>query len=305
MEFIWAIGVIASVWSYYDSKKSEIGTPWVWAITGICSFGLAVVFYCFSKKWKNDYISYVLDIFNQGNFNGKMDLLKQKASSLKIFSSWQEKYNEEALDNYFSNLLDNNLMLSPTNFGKLNSAAQFLFGKNFIDVFPNENSVIILHMVRSKWFLNNENKLLKFSYPLNGILLDNDEHLLHSMPALLKKNRTRTQKVAYSGVTGSFKIAKGIRYRVGEIGVSPERITSLEGEDFGNIYITNKKLIFKGPKNIVSIDLDKIVSFEITDAGLTIGRKGAQTLTYISLGSYDYVENMLPILMSNHSLEII
>jgi hypothetical protein len=73
--------------------------------------------------------------------------------------------------------------------------------------------------------------------------------------------RTVTKRINYAGVGARIRIAKGIYYRVGT--VAPQRVTSEEMTyiDSGELYLTNKRIIFTGLKKNFTIRLERILAF--------------------------------------------
>jgi hypothetical protein len=78
------------------------------------------------------------------------------------------------------------------------------------------------------------------------IALQRGERCHYSCTCSWRELRTRTRRIDYAGVTGSVRIAKGVRFRVGSI--APRRITSTELVEIaaGTLYITSKRLLLDG-----------------------------------------------------------
>lgn len=78
------------------------------------------------------------------------------------------------------------------------------------------------------------------------ISLQRGERCHYSCPGSWHEMRTRTTRIDYAGVTGSVRIAKGVRFRVGSI--APRRVTSTELVEIssGTLYITNKRILLDG-----------------------------------------------------------
>jgi GRAM domain. len=92
------------------------------------------------------------------------------------------------------------------------------------------------------------------------ILLKKGELCHFEVSCDLVEERSRTRYVGASqGV--SFRIAKGLYYRVG--GFKGERVvdTYKQVTDSGTLYITNKRVVFTGTKKNVTYPLNKIVNF--------------------------------------------
>ena len=91
------------------------------------------------------------------------------------------------------------------------------------------------------------------------------------------EQRTVTKTVSYSGFSTSFKIAKGVRYRVGSY--EPERITttSLQEIDNGRLFVTSKRLIFMGGKKNTNIKFANILSLVPYSDGVGIEKDSGKS----------------------------
>ena len=120
-----------------------------------------------------------------------------------------------------------------------------------------------------------------------GLILKKDETMYWLCAAQAKKHKSVTQRVNYGGLTGSVRIAKGLRYRVGSLNVS--RVTSdvVAVEDIGLFWITNKRIGFKGAKKDFAVPYEKILSFDVTPAGMIIAKDGRETPYIIAPDDFD------------------
>lgn len=93
-----------------------------------------------------------------------------------------------------------------------------------------------------------------------SINLQKGESCYFSSYAEWLENRTITKRINYGGPTARIRIMKGVYYRAGSVGV--QRVTSneLQTIDEGQVFITNKRVIFLGSKKNTSIQLSKILS---------------------------------------------
>jgi tellurite resistance protein len=87
-------------------------------------------------------------------------------------------------------------------------------------------------------------------------------------------HETRRQRVAaaYSGPTMRLRIAKGVYWRTGVLGVKPITRDALVRIDAGRIHITNKRLLFTGALKNTSIKLDRILDFTRYSDGVKIDK---------------------------------
>jgi hypothetical protein len=85
--------------------------------------------------------------------------------------------------------------------------------------------------------------------------------------------RTVTTSYQYGGVTARVKIAKGLYLRAGQVAV--DRVTQdvLKEIDRGDLYLTNKRLIFVGGRKNSTIQLKKILDFKPYRNGIQIQKE--------------------------------
>lgn len=105
--------------------------------------------------------------------------------------------------------------------------------------------------------------------------------------ATLKKLKRVTQRVNYSGFTGSIKIMKGLRYRVGSIRIAPEVKEMMIDEDAGNFWLSNQRLGYIGARKHLTLPYNKILSFELYKDGLNIRKEGKETPYIIGLADVE------------------
>jgi hypothetical protein len=85
--------------------------------------------------------------------------------------------------------------------------------------------------------------------------------------------RTRTQYVGVShGI--SFRVMKGIYYRVGAFKGAPVQTPYLSNEGTGDFVITNRNVYFLSPLKTLKLPVRKIVAIEPYSDGLSISRDG-------------------------------
>ena len=77
-----------------------------------------------------------------------------------------------------------------------------------------------------------------------------------------------------SGSSVSFRVAKGVRFRVGSGGGRSYSKQELKTLDVGTFYITTKRYIFIGRKTNVIQPLKKVASVEVLSDGIAISRTG-------------------------------
>ncbi|MCG2769116.1 MAG: hypothetical protein ABIK79_02390 [Chloroflexota bacterium] len=93
-------------------------------------------------------------------------------------------------------------------------------------------------------------------------------HFIHRADWL--EHRAVTSRVSYSGPTARVKLAKGVYWRVGSVGVKSTSEETLKKIDSGVTYLTNKRLIFVGGHKTTSIQLSRILDFTPYQNGVEI-----------------------------------
>jgi hypothetical protein len=123
------------------------------------------------------------------------------------------------------------------------------------------------------------------------ILLKKGEVCHYEIPSDLIEERSRTKYVG--GTQGvSFRIAKGVYYRVG--GFKGERIvdTFKQITDNGTLYITNKRIIFLGAKKNVTYPLDKIVNFTKYSDAMQFQKENESKPKYFLIKDQDTIDEI-------------
>jgi hypothetical protein len=98
------------------------------------------------------------------------------------------------------------------------------------------------------------------------------------------ETRTRTVRIDYHGTSGSIRICKGLRYRVGSVSTSRVTRDELTEIDRGTIYVTNKRLIFSGTKKNTTMRLSTILSFEPYSDGLLLEKTSGKPVRLVFIG---------------------
>ena len=91
-----------------------------------------------------------------------------------------------------------------------------------------------------------------------------------SLDASHHEMRTVTRAIGYAGPTGRIRIAKGIYWRMGELGVNRVTQDVLKLLDTGTLYITSKRLLFNGTAKTTNVSYNHVISFSIPDNGIQV-----------------------------------
>lgn len=121
---------------------------------------------------------------------------------------------------------------------------------------------------------------IKMIYDNSPVLLKRKEELQVVLPnmALWEPRSVRQSVGGYGGP--SFRIAKGVYWRLGAFKAQSESHEELRTIDQGRFTLTNKRLIFSGVKRTVDINLNKVVSIEPYSDGIAVRTSGRQKTQY-------------------------
>jgi hypothetical protein len=167
-----------------------------------------------------------------------------------------------------------------------------LIGKSLCVKFqPDEQTKAVLDKFKLLWVIENGN-LPELGVSIN---LQKSEVCYFECYAYWYEHRTVSTRINYGGTTARIKIMKGVYYSTGSVKVQSVKSEELRQIDSGQLYLTNKRIIFVGDKKSTNIKLDKILEVNpyrdsveiIKDAGkpptLTMGNSEAE-IFYMMLG---------------------
>ena len=151
--------------------------------------------------------------------------------------------------------------MSPAEEKQLNEMVK---GLNVVVSYNNDG----LFKLRKFWEIEN-GTLQPINSPIN---IQKTEQLYYSAKIEWYEERTKTTYVSYNGITTNFRITKGISLRSGMI--APERHTEeyMKLIDTGDVYFTNKRIIFVGEHGNKIIPFSKILYITPYSDGLEIGK---------------------------------
>jgi len=143
------------------------------------------------------------------------------------------------------------------------------------------------------WTVNTKGELPILDFSDLDIIPKKNEVLHFNENCDLCKNVRHTTGGTYSGVTASFKIYKGIRYRVGTGAIKADSETSLDSIDDGLCWITNLRVGFIGTEKAFSIPFDKIMSFRGDGEHLFIYKENVDSPKIVKPQQYDLACSIL------------
>lgn len=123
--------------------------------------------------------------------------------------------------------------------------------------------------------------------------LYNKEDCFARLPATWCEWKTQTTRYNYGGPALRVKVAKGLYWRAGSVGVQRMKEDVLETIDEGELLVTNKRLLFVGARNTKNIRLNRILDFDVFANGLQV-RKDAGKHPFIKIhGSFEELPLLL------------
>lgn len=121
---------------------------------------------------------------------------------------------------------------------------------------------------------------IKIAGASSPVILKQKEELQMVLPNIsLWEPRKVTRTVGgYGGP--SFRIAKGVYWRVGAFGAQSQSHEELKELDQGILTLTNKRLIFSGTKRTNDINVTKIIAIEPYSDGIAVSASGKSKTQY-------------------------
>jgi hypothetical protein len=112
-------------------------------------------------------------------------------------------------------------------------------------------------------------------------MLKKGEETVLALPDGISLYEERVRHEYKGGSSGfSFRIAKGISYRVGAFKGERVPITEQKLLDVGAFVLTNKRVIFSGPNKSTSFPVGKVINIEVYEDGIRVNREGKQKAEY-------------------------
>jgi hypothetical protein len=117
-------------------------------------------------------------------------------------------------------------------------------------------------LYRALWELENAGHLTP--EPIEaGIMLARGEEAYHAATATWNRVKQVRERTGYAGGAISFRVAKGVRFSVGRAIPTYSEYEGLMEISPGILYVTNKKLLFKGFKKSTSVTMGRLVDYDL------------------------------------------
>lgn len=159
--------------------------------------------------------------------------------------------------------------------------------------------------------INNRNKefLSDIEFRTSGVLPEiNKNHFnlnFHQSEILhyasygsIIKFKTVSHRIGYSGLSFSFKICKGVRYKVGTVAPSVQKSLEKQIIDQGRIFITNERFVYMGSYKHFQVPISQIASITMNDYGIAIFKEGRENPFTVSSNDYRNILKYLDLLIN-------
>ena len=110
--------------------------------------------------------------------------------------------------------------------------------------------------------------------------------------------RTRVQRIGYHGPVVSIPIIRGLRYRIGSVAPTVIRSEALTPIDDGDLYLTNKRVIFNGTRRNSTIRLSNLISFQVFSDGLALEKGTGRSPHFALAGDAELAATILSTLLA-------
>tara|TARA_B110000114_G_C15039629_1_gene376457 strand:+ start:85 stop:1170 length:1086 start_codon:yes stop_codon:yes gene_type:complete len=203
----------------------------------------------------------ILEDFEKENLEKlKADLLISEEVATEIYG----KNAKDILQRFIDGAISDE-RISPDEENQMNKIARSLG----IDLEIDEKSTAELESYKLYWQI--ENSELPEIIP--EINIQKSEKLHFSTYVSWLEQRRVTKRMNYGGPTARIKLAKGVYYRAGSLGVQKVSEDVWQTIDSGQIYLTNKRLIFMGEKGNKTIRINKILDINPYSNGVDIQKE--------------------------------
>lgn len=206
---------------------------------------------------------------SEGRLNdSEKDFLMKLRNDLRLSDDIVTKIRNVSTKQLIQNFLDNAISdqrLSPDEEKELNAIAHSLD----VDLKVGDNTQATLDKYKLFWQIENSEIP---SLPVSINLQKNEKCYFQTQVDWLEQRRI-TKRINYGGPTLSIKIAKGLYWRTGSLGVQRVSEDVWTKIDSGTLYLTSKKIIFMGSKGNKSIQLNKILDFTAYKNGVDIQKE--------------------------------
>lgn len=198
----------------------------------------------------------------------EVKFLKKLQNELKlpdeIVSDIYKKSSQKLLEKFIADALSDE-KLSPEEEKELATICENLNVELQLD----EKTQAVLDKYKLFWQIENGDIPI-IDVPIN--IQKSERCYFHTQCEWFEQRRV-TKRLKYSGPTMRLKIAKGLYWRAGDLGVQRISEDVWKKIDAGDLFLTNKRLIFMGAKGNKRIRLNKILDFTAYQNGVDIQKE--------------------------------
>lgn len=194
----------------------------------------------------------------------KVDLLISDDVAKDIY----ERNANEIVKKYIDEFI-NNERYSPEDENQIQKIASNLG----VNLSINAETAYSLKKYRLYWQLENA----EIPEIQSDITIQKSEKLYFSTFIKWLEQRRVTKRYNYGGPTARIKLAKGVYYRLGSLGVQRTTEDVWQTIDTGQMYLSNKRLIFMGTKGSKTIQINKIFDIKPYRNGVDIQKDSGKS----------------------------
>jgi hypothetical protein len=103
-----------------------------------------------------------------------------------------------------------------------------------------------------------------------GVILTRGEECYHSAGAFWNQVKRVRERTGYVGGAVSFRVAKGVRFSVGRAVPTYNEYEGLMEVSPGILYVTNKKIVFRGNKKSTNISFGRLFDYTLYSDGIEL-----------------------------------
>ncbi len=112
------------------------------------------------------------------------------------------------------------------------------------------------------------------------VIMKTNEELLFALPNVTLKEPRAVRKSSGGYAGPSFRIAKGVYFRMGRFGSTGESHQEIRDIDRGILTVTGERFIFSGNMKTINLDLREIVQVDPFIDGLALHKEGREKTQY-------------------------
>jgi len=113
------------------------------------------------------------------------------------------------------------------------------------------------------------------------VILRGGEEILFALPNVTLKEPRAVRKTRGGYAGPSFRVAKGVSFRMGSFASTSESHQEIRNIDSGILTVTSERLVFSGKMKTINVDLKKIVQVDPFTDGIALHKEGREKTQYL------------------------